>query len=317
MAVTDLPTKPCTPRILHMSYPSGMSNTSDSQRARLNSLNVQDKSLKKLLDQLNAQGMADSESLTPATAKKRDFARWEFRKDAVELQIEHPGGSTVSIRVICRNLSRGGASVLHASFVHVGCNCKIILPHLRRGPTPVSGKVVRCQHRGGVVHELGIAFTKPIRVRDFVATDPFSSVFSLESVDPMSLSGTLVHIEPNEAFRTHVAGIMGETKMKLLEFPSTEAALEAAKDATVILASGDIESCPPKMLVQTLRDAAIAAPVLVVLTQSQKALALATGVPATAFFTRPVSRDLLFKAIAECSLSDAPFTANATKIKGK
>lgn len=300
-----------------MSNPSGMSKSSDSQRARLNSLNVQDKSLKKLLDQLNAQGLADSEELSPARAKKREFARWEFRKDAIEMQIEHPGGSSVTIRVICRNLSRGGASVLHASFVHIGCACKVILPHLRRGPTAIPGKIVRCQHRGGVVHELGVSFSKPIRVRDFVATDPFSTVFSLENIDAMTLSGTLVHIEPNEAFRSHVATIMSETKMKLLEFPSVEAALEAAKEASVILVSGDIEGHPPKDLVQMLRDAAVAAPILVVMTQSQRAVTLATGVPASAFFTRPVQRDLLFKAIAECSLTDAPFATTTAKPKAK
>lgn len=300
-----------------MTNASNFSNSKDAQRARLNSLNVQDKSLKKLLDQLNAQGMADSEELSPDRIKKREMARWEFRKDAIEMQIEHPGGSTVTIRVICRNLSRGGASVLHASFVHIGCNCKIILPHLRRGPTPVQGKIVRCQHRGGVVHELGIAFTKPIRVRDFVATDPFSTVFSLETVDPMTLNGTLVHIEPNEAFRNHVATIMTETRMKLVEFPTVDAALEAAKEATVILVSGDIEGAAPKELVQSLRDAAVAAPILIVMAQGQRAITQATGVPAAAFFNRPVNRDLLFKAIAECSLSDAPFATANAKAKGK
>lgn len=300
-----------------MSNSPGISKSTDAQRARLNSLNVQDKTLKKLLDQLNAQGMADSEELSSEHAKKREFARWEFRKDAIEMQIEHPGGSTASIRVICRNLSRGGASVLHACFVHVGCACKVILPHLRRGPTAVPGKIVRCQHRGGVVHELGIAFSKPIRVRDFVATDPFSTAFSLENIDPGTLSGTLVHIEPNEAFRSHVATMMGETKMKLLEFPSVEASLDAAKEATIILASGDVDGLPPKDLVQSLRDAAVSAPILIVMTQGQRALAQATGVPAAAFFTRPVARELLFKAIAESSLSDAPFAATTAKPKVK
>lgn len=283
----------------------------------MNSLNVQDKSLKKLLDQLNARGMAGSEELAPSHSKKREFARCEFRKEAIEMQIEHPGGSTATIRVICRNLSRGGASVLHASFVHVGCACKVILPHLRRGPMAVPGKIVRCQHRGGVVHELGIAFGRPIRVRDFVSTDPFSTAFSLENVDPMTLGGTLVHIEPNEGFRTHVAGIMSETKMKLLEFPSVEASLAAAKEATVILASGDLEGLPPKELVQSLRDAAVSAPILIVMTQGQRSMTQAAGVPAAAFFTRPVARDLLFKAIAECSLSDAPFAVSSAKPKAK
>ena len=51
-----------------MSNPSGMSKSSDSQRARLNSLNVQDKSLKKLLDQLNAQGLAYAASKSRAAA---------------------------------------------------------------------------------------------------------------------------------------------------------------------------------------------------------------------------------------------------------
>lgn len=85
-------------------------------------------------------------------------------------------------------------SVLHSNFIYPGTS---ISGHLRKcdgSLHPVRGKICRCNHRGGVVHEIGIQFDQQIIIQEFINSDINESVRSLETVNPTDLEGKILFV---------------------------------------------------------------------------------------------------------------------------
>ena len=176
--------------------------------------------------------------------KRREFVRWPFRRESVPIRICHPGGSEVIIRLACRNISRGGMSVLHSAFVHVGSRCVLALPHIRKGPTPISGRIVRCEHRSGLVHELGIVFDQPINVRDFIPAESLEFRFSLERVPPGALQGTIIHLARSATERQLVRHALRDTSLGVRSVSTVEDLLAQVKlgcDLVLFELGGEID----------------------------------------------------------------------------
>lgn len=92
----------------------------------------------------------------------RAYARVPVRAGAIGVCLEHPGGTRVELQMAGRNLSRGGISLLHSGFVHAGTKCVVRLPLVASRVGTFRGEVVRCTHRGGLLHEIGIRFVRPL-----------------------------------------------------------------------------------------------------------------------------------------------------------
>ncbi len=92
----------------------------------------------------------------------RAYARVPVRGDAIAVCLEHPGGTTAELLMAGRNLSRGGVSLLHSGFVHAGTRCIVRLPLSSDLVASFPGEVVRCTHRGGQLHEIGVKFARPL-----------------------------------------------------------------------------------------------------------------------------------------------------------
>lgn len=83
------------------------------------------------------------------------------------VQMRHPGGSVVNYLVRTRNLSPTGIAFLHGSFVYNGTSCVLAL-HDRNGKmVGVEGKVVRCKHVRGHVHDIGVRFGRTLDLQRF------------------------------------------------------------------------------------------------------------------------------------------------------
>src|SRR5262245_25079873 len=111
---------------------------------RPNTLGLQPRSLDALLDHLD-----DPED--PKAVARREFVRWPFRRTTIHISIFHPGGSMVSLKLACRNLSRGGLALLHNAYVHPGSPCRVELPTLSGVFDRVEGVIQRCAHRRGTL----------------------------------------------------------------------------------------------------------------------------------------------------------------------
>jgi CheY-like chemotaxis protein len=240
-----------------------------------------------------------------ASSASRDFVRWPFRHDSLEVRVLHPGGSFGVIRVACRNLSRGGISVLHNCFLHPGTECRVMLPHPERGQVETPATVVRCMHRTGTIHELGIAFRTPIDARGFLQSDPFSNSFSLESVGGPELRGKLLVIEPSPTDRSILKHFLRTSAMEVVIVSSLAEAVLACEGVDAVIASSELPDTDPATLVITLRECRFEGPiVLLVPDASPLTRARTCGLAVQAIVVQPLTQDLLFRALGEVLLVD-------------
>ena len=275
--------------------------------ARPNSVNLRCGALDTLLDRLDAPSKR-------APAISRHFVRWPFRRESIEVRVVHPGGNVVSFRVACRNLSRGGISVLHNSFMHAASECHVMLPHPFRGVVDVPGTVVRCLHRGGVVHEVGISFRTPINAREFLHADPFGNEFSLERVAPSQLRGRVLLIEPCATDRSIVKHFLRDTSMQVDVVGSLAEAVLACEGVDVVIASAASEESDPPMMVATIRECRFEGPiVLVVPDSSPETRARLAGLCVQVIVVQPLTQDLLLRALGEVTLLGPPSPNHASR----
>lgn len=267
---------------------------------RPNSVNMGGADLERLLAELDGPPGAEN-----SAAKKRDFVRWQFRVDGVQMRVEQSGGGGVSsnatVTVACRNLSRGGISILHGAYIHPGSAVTIYLLNHDRSPTPVPGSIIRCRHVRGMVHELGIKFSLPIDTKEFVKRDPFSDCFSLEHVDPAELAGCVVAIDDSPMDQKLVQHYLRGTQIRLrLAATKAEAMPLITEGCDLVLCDFDLGDSTLLDVVGEMRSMGISTPVIAV-TADTSALTRdrLVDVEASAFISKPISQALLLRALAE------------------
>jgi len=268
-----------------------ISGTGTRSGERINTVGLGERELDELFGAMDAPTSA---------AAKRVFARWRFRDPSVVLLLRHASGTDLSIRVACRNLSCGGASVLHNAYVHLDTTCTLLLP--RRGGAAVSigGTVVRCIHKQGVVHELGIKFNLPIRVRDFCGTGPLVDRFSFENVHPASLTGTALVVSASDLQHRMLQGILRETQVKLRLAQSCAAALEENLGSVdIVIADWQLPDGRGDSLLMQLRAAGCSAPVVLAIPGSMDVSNHHDGVAPEAYLRLPLKGDEVLRALAE------------------
>ena len=176
-------------------------------RSRSNSLGISQAVLDALIDRL--------ETSSEDSKASRASVRVPFRRLALPMAVFHGDGSRAGVVVACRNISAGGIAVLHSAYMHVGTPCEVTLPRPGLSSVTVQGKVVRCRHVGGKVHEVGVQFRKPIEPRDFAAPTDQDVRRILESVDPREFSARVLVLVSDDAVRRQVARVLEGTKATL------------------------------------------------------------------------------------------------------
>ncbi|MDX9911367.1 MAG: response regulator [Phycisphaerales bacterium] len=283
------------------SNPSGSAATRTQRLTtgggRPNTVGLHAEQLDKLFDQMDSHG--------GGSHPRRGFVRWDFRYEAIPLKIVQPDGTETWIKVACRNISRGGMSVLHAAFLHLGTEVLTVIPKRGAGAVQVEGEVVRCQHRMGSIHEIGIKFKEQLRTEDFLLIDPFDYRFSLESVDPDTLEGTLVYVEDSKLDQKIVRHFLRDTRLRIREAASTEDGLRLAREgADVLLCDYNLQDGNAADIIERLRSEGIRTPVIVVTSDaSLMTRQRLTAAEANAFLTKPLTQDTLLRALGEFLLT--------------
>lgn len=261
---------------------------------RPNTLGLGPRELNAVLDFLDAQdeGRAD---------KRREFSRWPFRQVGVNVKFTHPGGSETSLRLAGRNLSRGGVSLLHNGYIHAGTRCVVELPRASAGVLSADGEVVRCQHRRGVLHEIGVKLRKPVNLRQFIASDESRELYAIESVDPVKLKGAVLVIEDGELDTRIFRHYTRETSLACeLVSNSADAVAKLAARHDLYLINWDLPGFKGGEFIARLRAEQIQAPVII-LTADPVSL-MDEGVLETrsiGLLKKPFQQDELLRAIAE------------------
>lgn len=261
---------------------------------RPNSVNLRAQALGVFLDKL------DEPERAGASDKRRGFLRWPFRRETLELVLNHPGGTDVLVKVACRNLSCGGISVLHNSFVHPGSQCVVKLPRPNGAVVSVSGVVKRCIHRAGVVHEVGIAFDTAISARDFVAEDPFSISYALEKVNPADLAGSALIVDPSQTGRGIMRHYLRETGVVIEDVASAAAAPALAAGRDVVIATMELPDTSTADFAQSIRSAGFAGALIVIAPDTSIVTRLRVlAAKPTIVLAQPLSQVQVLRALAE------------------
>ncbi|CAG0995927.1 hypothetical protein PHYC_02561 [Phycisphaerales bacterium] len=260
---------------------------------RPNTLGLGPRELQALLDFLDS---------TDAPGKvRREFRRWPFRQTGVNVQFTHPGGSTTKLRLAGRNLSRGGISLLHNGFVHTGTRCEIELPRREGGPLAAPCSVTRCQHRRGMLHEIGFKFDKPVNLKEFLKPEGGAELSSFENAAPQKLQGRILHVEDNALDVRIVAHYLRETNLKILTAGNrAEAITAAAGQIDLLLVGYNLPDSKGTELVKELRGRGVTAHALIV--TADPAASMGEGlweIPATGLIRKPFTQEQLLCALCE------------------
>jgi CheY-like chemotaxis protein len=259
-------------------------------------LGLDDRALEKMLSALDGKERAGKPG--------RAFLRWPFRRATVPVLVTHPSGQQVRLSLACRNLSRGGMSLLHTSFLHSGTRCAATLHDQFGQPREIESTVVRCRHCAGMIHEIGVRFDEPIDIRDFMPASPLAERFALEAVDPQTLEGVVAWSGGAAMDHMVLRHMLRRTRLKFLDTPSFKqppaSLAPLLKGAKLILIDDAGPQSDPAGQIAAIRAAAIRVPVLVLTFDrgeiSRQRLA---HVPADEFLAKPLSEERLLRALAE------------------
>jgi CheY-like chemotaxis protein len=264
------------------------------EAGRPNTLGLHQRELSELLDQFDIPD-------APRKGIKRDFVRWPFRRAAVPMRIIHPNGSTATLSVACRNISRGGMAILHSAFLHPGTRCTVTLPHPSRGEICIDGWVARCTHRAGMIHEIGITFAEPVEVRELLTPDPLADYFSLEKVDPEQLEGAVLCVDASETDQKIIRHFVRASRLKMgsaLEL--REALTHLAEPWDLIMVDLNMPEGTGPELIRLLRERGYNGPIIATTSDtSESARRHLKSIEANAFLPKPLSQSLVLRAMAE------------------
>ncbi len=269
------------------------SRSSRLDTSRVNTLGSQAKNLNDLLDELDR---------APGTrSSKRNHARLPFRAQAIATTIRQADGGEVHLRLACRNLSIGGMSLLHSAYLHPGTSVAVELPLAVGGARMVKGKVIRCAHVRGMIHEVGVRFGEQINLRDFQRSDPFGMEFSYENVKPCDLKGLVVHLDPSEIDRKIVRHILRDTSLSIRGCETAAEARELIeKGCDLIIMEYGLTDTDGAVLTSSLRCEGQMHPVIMVSSNTTpEAAEMIRRSAVEVFLPKPIDPDRLMSAIAE------------------
>ncbi len=266
---------------------------SDPQRSTLRMSRQELETLRADLDATNG----------PDAQARREFMRWPFDR-LVRVELFQPGGVATPLTFACRNISRGGISLLHRAYVYPSTKCLLTLPHPTAGTIAITGVVRRCRHYKGSVHEIGVKFDRPCNVRELLGLGQADRCYLLERVDPQKITGTALLIEDSEMDRVIVRQALADTNMSVTASDTGAAGIERARDGfDVILCSMELPDMSGIEALEKLRAAGIHAPFVLISGDNTQAVRDAVKTAKTdGFLTRPLNRDGLLSVLGEILL---------------
>lgn len=280
------------------------SSQSETSHARANSLGLTQAQLDAILDHLDGA--------SSPTHHKRQCSRRSFRRMSVVVVVDQPGGRS-AITVACRNISRGGMSFLHSSYLHIGAPCIAILKHHQKGDTQVPGVIARCRHIDRTIHEMGVRFNKPINLPDYVDVDRLDEQFSFENVDPKSLSGKLLVVADYSIDRSLIRHQLEGTQIDASYANTLDEGVRLAEIGRydLLLFDFDLGVRTGIELLSAVRERGIIAPaILMSADTSFAARRFLREAHTDAFLSKPTTRSRLLQALAEFLYKDHPDAAS-------
>ncbi|MFG0259737.1 MAG: hypothetical protein ACF8LK_05215 [Phycisphaerales bacterium JB041] len=263
---------------------------------RSNTLGLDEHRVSAVLDKLDGKNGGKASA-------KRTHTRMPFRVRSLKLTLVHPGGTSTSVQVVCRNLSRGGVGVLHSAFAHTGTRCVVDIPRIDGAIDHIEGAIVRCSHVAGQVHELGILFDEQVPVDSYIAFDPASGTSSFERVDPEALEGTMVALLSSEIEGRMLGHFLSESRMAIKIAASPEEGASLVSDGCSIALIDLTVPCAEEMAIAA-RQVNPSLPLIAVTGDASKQTrAMISGMGFRGMIAKPMTSEKVLNNIAECLLT--------------
>lgn len=241
-----------------------------------------------LLDRLTQQEKAN------ADLSRRHAQRFAYHQQAnIVVTIFHNDSSQVRYAVVARNLSESGLAFLHGGYIHVGTQCVAALETTARQWVRVVGKVVRCRHVEGNVHEVGINFRDKLQLSNFLsgaAEEPQER----QTLVPR-LVGRTLYVDDSPDDRDLMRFLLDRIGVKAITTASADEAIaliESKVPMDVLLIDHEHGGINGLALLQAVRQRGIELPVVIITADDSAALhrdALNAGCEAV--LSKPVQLD--------------------------
>ncbi len=254
----------------------------------------------------------DAGSAGQGNSPQRQYRRWTYEQQPVTVRMTHPGDMVTTLQYACRNLSNGGMSILHSSFVHEGTRCVVLLPHPTKGAIQIQGAVIRCRHCRGKIHEVGIRFDASVDLSEVLSLDSADNSLMLESIKPESLVGSVLVIEESELDRMYLRKCLADTQLNVVAVGSAAEGLARCKETfDLIICDFNLSEMNGLELLQKLRQSNNQTPMIMVSADDslRTKLPLFESVP-DGVVPKPFKPQRLLGALAQFLLADANGSAS-------
>lgn len=254
-------------------------------------------------EQLLAKLQEDSEHAEPSAS--RQFTRIPLQDPFVRVSVENDSGMKRDMVLACRNLSRGGVGLLHSSFMYPQTTVTVFLTRYDGKVIGNRGRVVRVEHRGGVVHEIGIKFEREVNPRDYLSNDITEAIPTIEHVKPETLKGNVFFATSNDATIASIREALLETSLNFKVVPDA-AGLEGelGNDPEMLLIDLDLGETSGPEFVKQLRVKGVNCPIaLMGSSEGELDRSMIRVCGADALVRTPVNNQDLLRVLGEYLLS--------------
>lgn len=261
-----------------------------------NSLGIAPEVYEKLLERIES-----SATLALRDSDHRLHKRICYHSPFLSLSLSARHMSASTICVVTRNISRSGISVLHSNFIHPGTLATVSLQRLDSSVIPIRGKVVRCSHLSGIVHEVGIKFDIEIHPQEFIRFLPLDAFRSLNQTSPHQLTGKVDIITSNNELFNSVKEVLEDSDVHLQQYSNIdEFLLTDPTDDRVVISVHESPSSQGPLMAHKLRAADYQGPLILMgqieAKQDTGAFQLST---ADTFLPYPFDANDLYTALGE------------------
>jgi len=192
----------------------------------IDSLRLSPREVESLLDRLQ------SRQLALHGPERRKHPRVFFTQiQGIELQVSHPGGSTMTYLVLPLNLSSQGMCFLHGTFLHTGTRVEASVPDVHGFAHILTGTVIQCTHFQSRIHQVGIRFDQAIAVNRF--SHDFEEKEEKENLSTRKLKGQILYVEDSVDFRDLMRFYLNRLGINTLATASGEEGVRMAEDLEI------------------------------------------------------------------------------------
>ena len=165
----------------------------------------------------------------------RVYRRLQYAHPNLCIHIESDSHNSRALVVASRNLSQGGASFLHSSYMYPGTLLTIDLVNNSGKIVPRRGTITRCEHRGGRVHEIGVKFDKEVSLREFLHQNPETLLYAWEKVNEQEMKISVMIYSQQAEFSSLMREYLQDTSLRYTFAKTEEEASEKYTDQDMLI----------------------------------------------------------------------------------